>query len=339
MNTPPHTGARAVGFGIASTALAALGHGSVAGGPLDPSMVAAITALTALIARLFTVRERGLGEILCGLVGVQLIFHAAAGSAAGHVHHVLRPSPGMLTAHLLAVLVTAWWLRRGEAALWARIRRTVAVARALRPGWPDQWPACLSLSVEPAQRAVPAPRPLVDCVSGRGPPLPVVLKLVLQRWRFTQMHRKLLAIGVAVAAFVAPATAFGHVAVSPGEVQTNDFVEFTMSVPNEKNIPTTKVRLLIPDGVTVSVVEQTPGWKWTITRTNGRITALTVRGSLPVAHYRKFSFLAGTPATPGILVWKAIQTYKNGAVVRWTGEPGQEEASETVVTDAGAPGL
>ncbi len=153
------------------------------------------------------------------------------------------------------------------------------------------------------------------------------------------MHRKFVAIGAAVAALAIPATAFAHVAVRPGEVQPSGFYEFTMSVPNEKNIPTTKVKLLIPNGFTVFNVEQTPGWKWTITRVNGRITALTVRGSLPVGHYRRFSFIASTPETEGTVAWKAFQTYRNGTVVRWTGEPGDEEASETVITATAPPGL
>jgi hypothetical protein len=40
------------------------------------------------------------------------------------------------------------------------------------------------------------------------------------------------------------------------------------------------------------------------------------------------------PTTETTLVWRVIQTYRDGTVVRWTGRPGEEEASETRVTPA-----
>jgi len=45
-------------------------------------------------------------------------------------------------------------------------------------------------------------------------------------------------------------------------------------------------------------------------------------------------FRGRVPTTETTLVWKVIQTYRDGSVVRWTGEPGEEEASETKVTPA-----
>jgi uncharacterized protein YcnI len=146
------------------------------------------------------------------------------------------------------------------------------------------------------------------------------------------MKKTLLAIALAVLAF--PASALAHVVVSPGEVVAGTSATFEMRVPTEEAVPTTRIRLNIPDGVTVSGVERVPGWKIKIIRQNGRIVALRWDGSLPPDYFQRFYFRARVPEAPTTLLWKAIQTYKNGKVVRWTGEPGQEEVSSTEVVAA-----
>jgi uncharacterized protein YcnI len=127
------------------------------------------------------------------------------------------------------------------------------------------------------------------------------------------------------------ATAMAHVVVTPGEVETDSFEVFTLRVPTEKSVPTTRVELFIPDGVTVTSVQPTPGWKIALKRTNGRVTSIVLRGKLPPERFQQFSFQARTPAQEGTITWKAFQTYRTGEVVRWTGEPGDEEASTTKV--------
>ena len=143
------------------------------------------------------------------------------------------------------------------------------------------------------------------------------------------MKKMLVAFAVAGLAF--PATALGHVVVSPGEVVAGTSATFEMRVPTEEAVPTTRVRLIIPDGVTVSGVEPVYGWKIKIIRQNGRIVALRWDGSLPPDYFQRFYFRARVPEEPTTLVWQAIQRYRNGTIVRWTGEPGDEEASTTEV--------
>ncbi len=145
------------------------------------------------------------------------------------------------------------------------------------------------------------------------------------------MHRRLIALAALVGGLAVAATASAHVVVTPGEVETGSFVTFTMSVPNEKTVPTTRVRLEIPEGLTVYSYEPVRGWKITLLRSSGRVTALVVKGKLAPEQFQRFSFIAAAPDTPTTLVWKAFQTYRGGEVVRWTGEPGDEEASETTV--------
>lgn len=108
-----------------------------------------------LLARVAAVRERGLGVITTLVFGAQLGLHllftvaepvanevpampAAPGMPAmpgmpgvavehGHVGPLGHLSAGMVCGHVLAALVAAWWLRRGEEAVhryaaWAAAR-------------------------------------------------------------------------------------------------------------------------------------------------------------------------------------------------------------------------
>jgi hypothetical protein len=68
-------------------------------------------------------------------------------------------------------------------------------------------------------------------------------------------------------------------------------------------------------------------------RRRGR-TSLEAKGKLRPDFFQRFVFRGRVPTTETTLVWKVIQTYRDGTVVRWTGEPGEEEASETKVTPA-----
>ncbi|MEU4120316.1 hypothetical protein AB0F71_38175 [Kitasatospora sp. NPDC028055] len=71
--------------------------------------------------------------------------HVTAGAGAGTAHHTAVAathlgfwchatlaglSPAMLLAHLAATLAAGWWLRRGEAAVWALVRIAARVAEA-----------------------------------------------------------------------------------------------------------------------------------------------------------------------------------------------------------------
>lgn len=143
--------------------------------------------------------------------------------------------------------------------------------------------------------------------------------------------KKIVISFVVLWAIALPAAAAAHVVVTPGAVAPGSFNTFTMSVPNEKDNPTVKVQLAIPKGLVVYSVEAVPGWSWVITRVAGRITKLTVTGSLPPGYFQRFAFVAAAPKKPAVMKWKALQTYEDGSVVRWTGEPGAEEVSTTVV--------
>jgi hypothetical protein len=66
-------------------------------------------------------------------------------------------------------------------------------------------------------------------------------------------------------------------------------------------------------------------------RTDDRVTAIEARGKLPPDFFQRFAFRGRVPNAATTLTWKVIQTYRNGVVVRYTGEPGEESASTTTV--------
>ncbi|MGN9842006.1 hypothetical protein ACTMTI_28150 [Nonomuraea sp. H19] len=167
---------RAVVFATACGAVSAGGH-ALAGGGLVP-FEGYLAGLLAVLATAYLIagRERGPAAVLAATVGAQTVLHQlferlapAAGPDPAHAH----PAPGMALAHLTVAALTAWWLLRGERALWLLIR-----LYATRP------PLIRLLVTAPAGFPLPSWRPVTPdvpayagktvsrAVSRRGPPAP-----------------------------------------------------------------------------------------------------------------------------------------------------------------------
>ena len=113
-----------------------------------------------------------------------------------------------------------------------------------------------------------------------------------------------------------------HVVVRPRETLTATYQTFTVSVPNEKDIPTTVLRLVIPEGLKSVSPNVKPGWSIEIKKTGeGEETKVSeliwTGGSIPTDQRDEFLFSAQMPATETSLVWKAYQTYADGTVISW----------------------
>ena len=150
--------------------------------------------------------------------------------------------------------------------------------------------------------------------------------------------RAALAAAAAVLTIGAAVPATAHVDVLPAEVPQGDALEFTIRVPNERDVPTTRVRVAFPSQITVySFAAPPPGWTMrTVRGPDKRFRAVIYSGSLPPNGYVDFRVL-GTPFESGTATWKTLQTYAGGQVKPWTGAPEKpgEETPETGPTDVG----
>ncbi len=140
---------------------------------------------------------------------------------------------------------------------------------------------------------------------------------------------KKLIIGLASSFFgltMAVVPVFAHVVVGPAEVGVASFQTFTMGVPNEKDMPTTTLRLMIPEGLKSVSPNVKPGWTVSVKKTGDGDSAKVLEidwtgGSIPVGQRDDFLFSAQVPASEAKLLWKAYQTYQDGTVVAWDADP------------------
>lgn len=142
-----------------------------------------------------------------------------------------------------------------------------------------------------------------------------------------------LAIVVAVVSlfsFVSLASA--HVTVWPRTSTTKAYEKYTVRVPTEKDVPTVKIELKFPAGLTVTNFEPVPGWNYQIEKdASGNTTGVVWSGGkIPVGAFQEFEFLASNPAKPTSLAFDAYQTYADGSVVNWTGPEGSATPASVV---------
>lgn len=143
--------------------------------------------------------------------------------------------------------------------------------------------------------------------------------------------KKLIISSIAstLTAILIPMAAFAHVVVTPNEADVAQELVFNVSVPNEKSVAVTNVKLLIPSGVTDVVPTAKDGWTIDTTKdANNDVQSISWSGSIPVGERQDFSFSAQVPGQAGELDWKAYQTYADSSVVHWDQKPaGSDDAS------------
>ncbi|MGW0883592.1 hypothetical protein [Streptomyces sp. NPDC002671] len=182
-------GLRAAVFAAVCVLLAVAGHGLGMG--VLPPLWADGAGFLAVFACSWALggRERSLPGIGGAMLAVQAGLHLAFDAAVPATTVRLATSPGggtaeasgadahlhALPAHLLAALAAAWWLRRGEAALWSLLRRTAALVPGLAAWWRDA-PLPAPAGRGPQVPADPPPARMLrlrHAVSRRGPPAPI----------------------------------------------------------------------------------------------------------------------------------------------------------------------
>ncbi len=163
----------------------------------------------------------------------------------------------------------------------------------------------------------------------------------LGRWCTAMGGVVLVVLGVA-----SPASA--HVTVHPSTIPAGSKdVELTFRVPNERdNADTVMLQVFFPTNLPLLTVDvlPVPGWSATVhTQTlatplktdDGLVSQIvtdvawrSTNGGIAPGQYEDFSVAAGSvPDKPAQLVFKALQTYSSGEIVRWIEVPvaGQPE--------------
>ncbi|WP_344655941.1 YcnI family protein [Catenulispora subtropica] len=148
----------------------------------------------------------------------------------------------------------------------------------------------------------------------------------------------------AVSLVAAAAVASAHVTVNPNTAQQGSYTKVSFRVPNEeKDQSTTSVEVDLPaDHPIASVsVKPVPGWTATATTStlatpiktdDGDVTQAVTKivwtgGKIDPGQFQEFDVSMGPlPKDTDQLVFKALQTYSDGNVVRWIDVPqaGQE---------------
>lgn len=174
------------------------------------------------------------------------------------------------------------------------------------------------------------------------------------------MRKTMLILGAAIATLVLPATAGAHVTLKPDQVAAESFVRLDVRVPNETDdAATDKVEVQMPDGFIFASYEPVPGWRTDVKmektaepiESHGESydeqvktitwTATDASAAIQPGQFRDFGLSVGVPmdAEPGdALTFPAIQTYDDGTVVRWIGDPDAEEPAAVVTVTEPAAG-
>jgi uncharacterized protein YcnI len=141
------------------------------------------------------------------------------------------------------------------------------------------------------------------------------------------MNRFLRAL-LTAAIFLAATASWAHVVVTPKQVGVGSWQTFSVSVPNEKDVTVTELKLVLPAGIHEVTPTVKPGWSITVEKNGDQAAAIVWKGQLPAGFRDDFTFSAQAPSTPGELAWKAYQTYQGGVTVQWDADPASPEAKD-----------
>src|SRR6185436_12919266 len=133
------------------------------------------------------------------------------------------------------------------------------------------------------------------------------------------------------------AAAFGHATVSPKTSAAGGRERYTIRVPNERMVPTTRVEITFPPAIRVTSFYETPGWKLEIVRDSAkRIAGAIWTGSLAPERTVEFSFGGVNPKDPTEIHWPILQKYDDGEDANWVGPVGSDRPASVTVISAPA---
>ncbi|CAN5154195.1 hypothetical protein BH09PAT2_BH09PAT2_10810 [soil metagenome] len=110
---------------------------------------------------------------------------------------------------------------------------------------------------------------------------------------------------------------FAHVTLDPKQAAVGRQV-YGIRVPNEKDIPTTKLEVIIPEGIEVTGILPIAGWNHIEEKNKDIITKITWSGGkINSGEYMVFNLSTNYTGNPKSMVWKVYQTYSDGDIVAW----------------------
>jgi uncharacterized protein YcnI len=141
--------------------------------------------------------------------------------------------------------------------------------------------------------------------------------------------------------FALPSIAAAHIVIDPLTSTAGATQLYTIAVPSEKRLDTTRVEVQFPRNLVILQLQSPPGWHVTPEKdgSSGRILgAIWEGGSTGPDEFTSFGVLAQNPNEPADLSWSAIQTYADGSEVQWFG-PESSQFPATVTRVEASPGL
>ncbi|MEV4415088.1 YcnI family protein [Catellatospora sp. NPDC049609] len=177
------------------------------------------------------------------------------------------------------------------------------------------------------------------------------------------LRTSIVALSAAAAVLLHGSPSAAHVTVTPSTATAGGYGTFSFKVPNERpTASTTRLEVVFPTEhpVTAVSVRPMPGWTITVNRQPATtatpaagehaaaapVTSIVWQdGAVGPGEFQLFDVSVGPlPKSPTTLMFKALQTYSDGEVVRWIDPPAEAGAPRPehpapVVTVATSGGL
>jgi uncharacterized protein YcnI len=132
--------------------------------------------------------------------------------------------------------------------------------------------------------------------------------------------------------------AWAHIRISPTESNLGGREKYTMRVPNEKQVGSSKIEGEFPAGLQVYDFEFKPGWKIDFKKDDkGNIVGATWTGKIQPYEFVEFGMLAINPKQGANLTWKFIQYYDDGTKEEFVGPVGSRLPSPVVTLKTASP--
>ena len=131
------------------------------------------------------------------------------------------------------------------------------------------------------------------------------------------MRKQVILLFALVAVLFGATPAFAHVAVEATDTSRGAEVStLTFRVPNEEDgAATNQVEVFFPANVKFELVATEPIPGWAATKDAAKVT--WTGGRIAPGQFQEFKIEVGPLPKTDSIVFKAIQTYDNGDVVRW----------------------